>query len=146
MRLAAALAAVAALALGAATAAGQGTTERSGETAEGVGVRLELGEFGNPTSFAVGRTKVECKRGGTLTTQKTTYTDFVTSDPGAFRLKQGNRSSDGPFTFKSRTKASGSSSDKTLQNWSGTLKEKTKVIRDGEKIDTCRLRTTWTAS
>ena len=145
LRLVAAIAATGALALTAATAAGQDTSVRTGETEEGVKVKLELGSFGNPTSFTVGRSKVDCNRGGTLTTQKTTYTDFVTSDPGEFHLRTPSKSTSGHFTFKGITKASGTSTDETLQNWSGTLRERTKVIKNGEKVDTCRLRTTWTA-
>jgi hypothetical protein len=137
---------VATLALAlAATAGAQDTSVRSGETADGVSVKLKLGEFGNPTSFTVGKSKVSCNRGGELTTQKTVYTDFVTSDPGSFKLKTPSKSTDGAFTFKGLTKATGASTDETLQNWSGTLSERTKVIKNGEKIDTCRENTTWTA-
>ena len=146
VRLAAMLAATAASGVFAVAAAGQEpTSTRSGQTAKGVSLKLELGFFGNPTSFTVGKTKVDCKQGGKLTTRKTTYTDFVTSDPGAFNLKEKTKSESGQFTFKGVTRASGKSTDEGLQNWSGALKVKTRVFRNGERIDVCRLSTTWEA-
>ena len=145
-RVTALTAAAATFAIVAASATAGVTSTRSGTTAEGVVVKLELGEFGNPTSFTVGKTKIKCSQGGTLTTRKATYTKFVTSDPGAFELRQKSKSTQGPFTFKGVAKATGESTDPALENWTGTLREKTRVFRRGEKIDTCRLNTTWDAN
>ena len=118
---------------------------RSGHTAEGSKVKLELGEFGNPTAFAVGKTDVRCDRGGTLTTLKTTYAEFDTSDPGAFtgRYRQISRSEG--KKFKSRTRIAGSSDDEGLENWDGVLRTKTRVFKNGQRLDVCRLKTTWEA-
>jgi hypothetical protein len=126
------------------TASAQGTV-LSGKTAEGVKVKLEVAEFGNATAFTIGKIEVGCNRGGTLTTRKTTYTDFDTSDPGAFTGKFADNSKSGGFRFRTTTSVSGTAAaDGTT--WSGPFKSKTKVLKHGQKIDTCRLSTTWDAS
>jgi hypothetical protein len=143
MRLVAAATAAAALALAAPAAAQE--TQLSGETAEGAPVKLTVAEFGNATAFQIGKQQIDCKRGGTLTTRKTTYTDFDTSDPGAFQGKFQDTSGSGGFKFKATTTVVGNV-DAGAASWSGTYTSKTKVLKHGDKIDTCTIDTTWQAS
>ena len=145
LRLMAAVAASGALALTAATAAGQGTSVRTGETEEGVNVKLELGSFGNPMSFTVGKSKVECDEGGTLTNDRGTYTGFDASDPGEFSDKRSSRSDSGQYHFKTKSSLSGAVAA-SGDGWSGKFKLSTKVFKRSNRIDTCRLKTTWDAS
>jgi hypothetical protein len=142
-RSAAALLAVVAVALpGPATAAAEATT-LSGATAEGAAVRLQVAEFGNATSFVIAKTEVKCHRGGTLTTRKTTYGNFDRSDPGSFAVRSSGATSSGAWRFRTKTKIRGDADASGA--WSGTFREKTTVVKHGDKTDTCRLSTTWTA-
>ena len=140
----AAIGSAAALLALAAPADAQETTVK-GETAEGVAVKLTVGEFGNATAFRVGKAEIECKRGGTLTTRKTTFTEFDRSDPGAFTGTFEDTSGSGGFKFKATTKVTGTQGADVSGPWSGTLKSKTRVLKDGEKVDTCKVSTTWDA-
>ena len=118
-------------------------TTKSGTTAEGVSVELVVGDAGNATSFEISSTDIECRH-GTLTTGDITYGPFDVSDPGAFHDKSRDRSRSGKIRFKSVTRLEGSTQDGA--NWSGTYKRTTKVFKHGDKLDTCRQNTTWTAS
>ena len=115
----------------------------SGETAEGVAVKLTVADSGNATKFKLGKSKVDCDKGGTLTNRAGSYSDFDTSDPGSFSDKSSRSSNAGGYHFKTRATLDGTADGST---WSGTLKLRTKVSHDGRPVDTCMLKTTWDAS
>lgn len=134
-----------ALALGVTGIAGAGTTPGDtvhvGTTADGVTVKLTVAEFGNATAFKIGKTKVACGA-GTLTNRGGTYTPLDTSDPGEFFDVTKSSSDNGGFHFKSKATIHGLvNADNT--SWSGTFKLVTKVFQRGERIDLCKLNTTW---
>ena len=112
-------------------------------TPEDVPIKLVVGEFGNATSFQVGSFDVECRH-GTLSTGKITFAPFDISDPGSFHDKSKDRSRHGALRFKSKSTVQGSQADDG--SWSGELTRRTKVFKHREKIDTCGLATTWTAT
>jgi hypothetical protein len=114
----------------------------TGSTADGIAIKLNVGEFGNATSFRVAGSDVECKH-GTLSTRARTFTPLDTSDPGVFSDKSSDSFKAGAFKFKSQTKINGTES---AGSWSGSFVRGTKVLRNGEKVDTCRVNTTWAAS
>ncbi len=129
---------------GVATAA-PGDTVFTGTTDEGVKVKLTMAQAGNATKFKVGKTKVECEQGGTLTNKSGTYTDFDRSDPGRFSDKGSSTSNTGGYHFKTKTKLKGEVSD-TGDGWIGSLKLTTKVFKSGDQVDLCKLNTAWTAT
>jgi len=138
-----ALAAVAVSLTLASTATAQ-ETKLSGQTSDGVAVKLTVGEFGNATAFRVAAHKVDCNR-GVLTNNAATYDSFDRSDPGAFETKsQGSNRADG-VKFKTALRLTGTAAEDSL-SWSGTYKVTTKVIRNGRKIDTCKVNATWDAA
>lgn len=117
-------------------------TELSGSTAQGVGVKLVVADFGNATAFTVSSSDIECKH-GTLSTGKITFGPFDTSDPGSFQDKSRDRSHRGALKFKSKTALTGV---EDAGAWSGTYRRTTKVFKHRDKLDTCRVQTTWTAA
>ncbi|MFI5123061.1 MAG: hypothetical protein ACHQJ5_09200 [Vicinamibacteria bacterium] len=116
----------------------------SGSTSEGVNVKLTVATAGNATKFKVGKTSVECAEGGTLTNKAGTYSGFDVSDPGAFSDKSSSKSSSGGYDFKTKSTLKGQLSGDQA-SWAGTLKLVTKVFKHGQKVDTCKLSTAWTA-
>ena len=129
-------------------AAAPGDTLLEGTTTEGVKVKLTVGEFGNATAFRIGKSEVECGH-GTLTNRAGTYKPLDTSDPGEFtdRTKSSSDSEDGRYRFQTRSTIHGAAVDAgDLSTWTGTFKLVTKVSEDGEQIDSCKLKTDWTAS
>jgi hypothetical protein len=125
--------------------AAPGDTTYTGSTDEGVSVKLTVANPGNATAFKIGKTQVECNRGGTLSNKKATYTDFDTSDPGSFADKREASSNGGGYHFETKSNLDGEiAADQA--SWSGSLKLATKVFRKGHKVDTCKLTTAWTAS
>jgi hypothetical protein len=142
----AAAAAAATLAWAGIAGAAPGDTTYTGETDEGANVKLTVAEFGNPTKFKIGKTKVECDEGGTLSNQPGTYTGLDRSDPGKFKDKRTLKNSAGGFDFKTKSKLKGAADNQSFSTWSGTLQLSTKVFEKGDLIDTCTLKTGWTAS
>ena len=118
-------------------------TELHGSTTEGSPVTLTVGDAGNATAIEIGSSEVECKH-GTLTTGDLSFGPFDISDPLSFHDKSKDNSKQGKIKFKSKTKLEGSSQDGTT--WSGTMNRTTKVFKHKDKLDTCRLNTSWTAS
>ena len=143
--LATALASAFAAAVAAAAIAAPGDTTYTGETAEGVAVKLTVASPGNATKFKLAKSKVECDQGGTLSNEPGTYTRFDTSDPGAFNDKRSTESDSGNYHFKTRSTLAGILAD-SGDAWSGTLKLSTKVYKRSNQIDACKLKTTWDAS
>ena len=142
------LATAGAMALGAAGIAGAepGDTLLTGQTTEGVKVKLTVAEFGNATVFKIGGTKVECGH-GTLTNRSGTYTPLDISDPGEFTDRTKTSSDNGAYHFESKSKIHGiSASTDDFTSWSGTFKLVTKVFKRGDQIDACKLKTEWTAA
>ena len=139
--IAAAVAAGALMLTGSAVAA-PGDTVLTGESDSGATVKLTVGEFGNATKFKIGKTKVECEEGGTLSNQPGTYTNFDTSDPGVFFDKRTSKSSSGEFNFKTKSKLQGALAEDNV-SWNGTLRLVTKVFEGRRQIDTCTLKTAW---
>jgi len=140
-----ALAGTIAFALAAVAVAAPGDTVYKGTTAQGVAVKLTVASPGNATKFKIGKTKVECDEGGTLTNDPGTYTGFDASDPGEFSDKRSSRSDSGQYHFKTRSSLSGEVAAGG-DGWSGKFKLSTKVFKKSNRIDTCRLKTTWDAS
>ncbi|MDX6581512.1 MAG: hypothetical protein QOI10_696 [Solirubrobacterales bacterium] len=141
------MAAAGALALGltAIAAAAPGDVVFTGSTTEGAKVKLTVASAGNATAFKIGKTKVTCVEGGTLNNNAGTYTDFDTSDPGAFSDKDSTSSDSGGYHFETKSNISGAiNADQTT--WSGAFKLTTKVLKHGQKIDTCKLKTSWNAA
>lgn len=139
------LAAAVAAGLALAAPAAAQDTSLAGETDNGFSVKLTVGEFGNATAFRVGGGKIDCKRGGTLTTRAVTYDRLDRSDPGSFSNKSKGVARDGAIKLKSTVRIAGSA-EEGFASWSGSLKSTTKVIRDGKKIDTCKLKANWQAA
>ena len=140
-------AAAAALALSLAPAAGAagGSTTLHGTTSEGVTVKLRVASFGNATAFKIGKTKVSCTEGGTLSNSGGTYKRFDASDPGEFHDRRSTKSERNAYEFKTRSAIRGAW-QADHESWSGTFKLKTRVFKDGEKVDLCRLKTAWSAA
>lgn len=128
----------------AASATAQETT-LSGQTDNGFSVKLSVGEAGNATAFKVGKGEIACKRGGTLTLRAGTFTPLDRSDPGSFSDKSKGSSRDGNIKLKTEVRIKGTAAADFL-SWSGTYKTTTKVLRGGDKIDTCKLTATWDAA
>lgn len=134
---------VAGLGAGSAVAAQRAVTF-DGATGDRVAVKLTVASSGNATAFRVGAYEIECQKRGTLSNKAYTHKDLDTSDPGAFSDKRTSSSEDGRFRFKSKSKVAGAATaDGT--SWSGTYKSTTKVLERGDKIDTCKVKTTWDA-
>jgi hypothetical protein len=141
------LATAATLALGLTAVAGAapGDTVLQGTTTEGVKVKLTVAQFGNATAFKIGGSEVECGH-GTLTNRSHVYSPLDTSDPGAFSDKSKASSDNGAFHFVSKSTIQGAAaSEDDFTKWSGTFALTTKVFKNGERIDTCRLSTGWDA-
>jgi hypothetical protein len=131
--------------VGSSASAAPGDTVLRGETDDGAKVKLTVGTAGNATKFRLGKTKIRCEEGGTLTNEPGTYRDFVTSDPGEFRIRDKSESSSDGFVFKTKAKVKGVAAE-DFETWTGALKLRTRVLEAGERIDTCRLNATWEAS
>ncbi len=125
--------------------AAPGDTVYTGATAEGVKVKLTAATAGNATKFKVGKTKVHCDEGGTLSNDAGTYTGFDTSDPGSFSDKRSTASDSGGYHFKTKSTLAGTAAEDGA-TWTGKLKLSTKVYKRNALIDTCKLKTTWDAS
>ncbi len=110
-----------------------------GKTAEGVTVKLEVGEREKATAFQIGRAEAQCRH-GTLTTSEMTLYRFDHSEPGAFRDKSRDRTRADGVKFKSKTEVEGAERD---GSWAGTYERATRVFKRGERIDVCRIKTTW---
>jgi hypothetical protein len=146
-RAGAALAALGAMALGATGVAGAapGDTVLAGTTTEGVKVKLTVASFGNATAFKIGGTEVKCGH-GTLTNKAGTYKPLDTSDPGEFTDRSKSSSENGGYHFESKTTIHGTSaSPDDFTAWLGTFKLVTKVFQHGDQIDSCKLKTEWSA-
>jgi hypothetical protein len=139
-----ALALTAALALAGAAHAAPGDTKYKGVTDEGSKVTLVVGNAGNPTKFKLGEIKVPCEN-GTVTNQPGAYSDFDRSDPGEFEDTSKSKSRGEGVRFKSKSRLAGEASP-SGRSWKGTLNLKSKVFKNGERIDTCKLSTNWQAS
>ena len=140
-----AVAATVVAALTATSAAAQESVTFHGQTEEDVTVKLTVASFGNATAFHVGAYEVKCKNKGTLSNKAYTYKDLDTSDPGSFSDKRKSSSESGKWKFKSRTKIEGTATADG-GSWSGTYKVRTRVLKQGSKIDICKLNTTWDAA
>jgi hypothetical protein len=139
------LATAGALALGSTAIAGTSPdTVLEGATSEGVKVKLTVAGFGNATAFRIGKTKVACAEGGTLTNRGGTYREFDTWDPGKFADRSRSSSANGGFHFKTKSTIRGKVRAHE-RRWKGLFKLVTKVLEHGEKVDTCKLKTRWTA-
>ena len=113
-----------------------------GETSEGVAVKLRLDPTGVPVLFAVGGTTVACKHAD-LHVGRLTFSPFADADQDSFVAKARDRAEDGAIKFKSTTKITGTADDEA---WRGSYRRRTNVFKHGDKIDTCVLQDTWTAS
>jgi hypothetical protein len=136
-----------AMALGttALAAAAPGDVQLDGQTSDGVKVKLTVAGAGNATAFKIGKTEVTCAEGGTLTNNAGTYTGFDTSEPGRFADRRTSSSDDGKYHFETKAGVAGQVAEGD-SSWSGTFKLKTTVFKHHEEIDTCKLRSTWTAA
>jgi hypothetical protein len=123
--------------------AGAAAITFDGETAKGVAVELRVNPQGTPRRFEVAQTKVRCRH-GTLGQNRRRYGRFDRVRIGHFadRFRQRNR--DGRFVLRERTRYEGDA--RNDGTWRGTYEVNVRVNRKGERIDTCHLRTTWTAS
>jgi hypothetical protein len=129
----------------AAAATAPGDTAYTGTTAEGVKVKLVVATPGNATAFKIAKTKAECQQ-GSLDILAATFRQFDTSDPGEFSDKRKSKTTqDGGYVLKDTYILSGSvGADGS--SWSGTYEKTTRVIKNGHKVDTCVLSTTWDVS
>jgi hypothetical protein len=133
------------LATGAIAEAAPGDVKLTGETADGAKVKLTVAESGNATRFKIAKTKFECNQGGTLSNNAASYSGFDRSDPGSFADKRSSASDTGGYHFETKSKLKGKIADDGV-SWSGTLKLATKVFKQGDRVDTCALSTSWDAS
>ena len=125
-------------------AAAQGDTTYSGATAEGIRVKLTVASAGNATVFRIASTEAECEQGH-LETDPATFKKFDVSDPGAFADKRRSKRKDGRYVLRDTFVTTGEvGSDGS--SWTGTYDKTTKVLKDGRRIDTCVLSTTWDVS
>jgi hypothetical protein len=127
-----------------AAASAPGDTTVSGTTAEGVKVKLTVANPGNVTAFKIGAADVQCEQ-GSLNTDAATFKRLDTSDPGEFSDKRKSSVEDGRFLLKDTFKTTGAFSEDDNE-WTGTYEQSTKVLKNGHKVDTCLLTTTWKAS
>ena len=133
-----------ALALAAAAPSAAKDVTLTGQAANGAPVEMIVSDLGTATEFKIGGTLIVCKRNGELQTGTTTFRRFKVSDPGSFRAKGKSSNRDNGVRLKSKFSASGSSADGIT--WNGRFKETTKVFDGRKKIDTCKLKTRWSAS
>ena len=128
----------------ASAAAAPGDTTLTGTTAEGIKVKLVVATAGNATVFRVAGTEAECKEGH-LQTDPAIFKKFDVSDPGAFTDKRKSKTKDGRYLLRDTFMTAGQvAADGT--SWTGTYEKTTRVLKDGRKIDTCVLSTTWEVS
>jgi hypothetical protein len=132
-----------AIAVASATAA-QGDTAYTGTTAEGIKVKLVVATAGNATVFRIAGTEAECEEGH-LQTDPAIFKKFDVSDPGAFTDKRKSKTKDGRYLLRDSFMTTGQvGADGT--SWTGTYEKTTRVLKDGRRIDTCVLSTTWEVS
>lgn len=136
------LVAVAALG-GTATAGRPGVTLTGHTVKKHAPVELELDAVGVPVRWQVGPHKAPCKR-GTLSTATRVIDGFDSADATSLSDKRKATSHNGPLTFRFKLKLSGHAVDPTL--WEGSYKLKAKIFQGGDKLDTCKLKTGWSAS
>jgi hypothetical protein len=124
--------------------AAPGDTVYGGTTDEGTKVRLVVATAGNATVFKIARTQADCQQ-GTLATEAATFKGFDVSDPGQFSDKRKHTIKDGRYVLKDTFMTAGTASaDGT--SWTGTYEKRTRVLKNGSRIDVCVLSTTWEAS
>ncbi len=125
--------------------AAPGDTAYVGTTAEGIKVKLVVASPGNATAFKIAKTKAQCQQ-GTLNIEAATFRRFDTSDPGEFSDKRKSKTTqDDGYVLKDTFIIAGSLNADNA-SWSGTYEKRTRVIKNGHKVDTCVLSTTWDAS
>jgi hypothetical protein len=145
IRVGCALAGSVAVLVAAAAGAAPGDTVYTGSTAEGIKVKLVVASPGNATAFKIAKTKAECQQ-GTLDIEAATFRRFDVSDPGEFSDKRKNKTTqDDGYVLKDTFILAGSLNADNV-TWSGTYEKTTRVIKNGRKVDTCVLSTTWDAS
>lgn len=132
------------LGLGLGSVARAQETRLTGETTKGVAVKLTVGYFGNATAFRVAEHDVKCNH-GRLSQRARTYKKFVFSDPGSFLIRSRKSKREGALRLKNRTRVRGAIAADN-QTWSGIYKSITRVFEDGERIDSCRVRSVWHVS
>lgn len=124
-----------------AASAAPGDTTYGGTTAEGTKVKLTVAKAGNATVFKIARTEATCDE-GRLETEATTLRHFDVSDPGAFSDKRKSKVQDGRYLLRDTFQTTGEiAADQG--GWTGTYQKRTKVLKDGRRVDTCVLSTTW---
>jgi hypothetical protein len=125
--------------------AAPGDTAYVGTTAEGVKVKLVVADAGNATTFKIAKTQAECDQGN-LDIQAAAFRRFDTSDPGEFADKRKSKTTqeDGYLLKDTFVLAGTVGADQV--SWSGTYKKTTRVFKNGRKVDTCVLSTTWDVS
>lgn len=84
------------------------------------------------------------REAGQLSNKAFTHRDLDTSDPGAFSDKRTSSREDGRFRFKTKSRVAGAATADG-SSWSGSLRVTTRVFERGNKIDTCKVKTTWDA-
>lgn len=114
-----------------------------GETAKGVRVELRVSPGGTPKRFEVAATRIRCKD-GRVTHNRRRYRDFDRARPGHFADRFKQRIRDGGVVLRERTRYEGDA--KNDGSWHGTYEVNIRVYRKGERIDTCKLTTSWTAT
>ena len=97
----------AALTVAGAAGAAPGDTVYTGATDEGVKVKLTVATAGNATKFKIGKTKIECDEGGTLSNKAGTYSGFDRSDPGSFKDKRDDEEQLGRLRLQDQVEAHG---------------------------------------
>ena len=108
-------------------------------------MKLTVASPGNATKFKIGKTKIECDEGGTLTNKAGTYSGFDTLRPGLVQGQADDEEQRGRLRLQDQVEARGRGR-RRQRLWSGRLKLSTKVFDGREQIDSCRLSTAWTAS
>jgi hypothetical protein len=127
-----------------AAVAAPGDTTYAGTTAEGTKVKLIVATPGNATAFKIGGTQADCQQ-GTLATEAATLKGFDVSDPGEFSDKRKHTIKDGKYVLKDTYMTAGTASEDGT-TWTGTYEKRTRVIKNGARVDVCLLSTTWDAS
>ena len=133
------------LMMSASAAAAPGDTVYTGVAADGsTKVKLVVASPGQATTFKIAKTTAGCKQ-GSLDTDPATFRRFDTSDPGEFSDKRKATTQDGKYVLKDTIRLAGTiNADQA--SWTGTYQKTTKVLRNGHKVDTCVLSTTWDVS
>jgi hypothetical protein len=143
-RCAVGLACILAVGIASGATAAPGDTIYAGTTTEGAKVKLIVATAGNATMFKIAKTSAECEEGA-LATDAATFRRFDVSDPGEFSDKRKGTTQDSRYVYKDTFELTGTlAADES--SWTGTYDKTTKVLKNGRKVDTCVLSTTWEAS